>query len=57
MPADPAADRRHDMGEFDVELGRLEQAFGLGLRGLRRLQRLAALVDGGVRNRLGLVQM
>ena len=44
------------MGEFDVELGRLEQAFGLRLRGFRRLQRLAALVDGGVRDVLGLIQ-
>jgi hypothetical protein len=43
MSADPAADRSRDVGEFDVELGRLEQAFSLRLCGLRRLQRLAAL--------------
>ena len=33
------------MAEFDIELGRLEQALGLGFRGLCCLQGLAALVD------------
>ena len=44
------------MGEFDVELGRLQRAFGLRLRGPCRLQGLAALVDDGVGDRLGHVQ-
>ena len=44
------------MGEFDVELGGLERAFGLHLGGARRLQGLAALIDDGIRYRLGLVQ-
>ena len=56
MPADPAGDRRQHMGEFDVELGRLQRAVGLRLGGPRRLQGLAALVDDGIRNRLGHVQ-
>ncbi len=42
--------------EFDIELGGLERAFGLHLRGARRLQGLAALVDDGIGHRLGQVQ-
>ena len=45
MAADAAGDRRHHMAELDVELGRLQRAFGLHLGGVRRLQGLAALVD------------
>ena len=57
MAADAAVDRRRDMGEFEIELGRLQRALGLDLGGLRRLQRLAALVDDAVRRRSGLVQL
>ena len=45
MAADAAGDRRHHMGELDIELGRLQRAFGDDLGGVRRLQGLAALVD------------
>src|SRR3954447_6769977 len=45
MAADAAADRRHYMGEFNIELCGLQRAFGLGLGGTRRLQRLTGLVD------------
>ena len=34
------------MGEFDIELRGFQRAFGLGLGGTRRLQRLTALIDG-----------
>src|SRR4051812_43640642 len=54
MAADAAGDRRHHMGEFDVELCGLQRAFGLGLGGTRRLQRLTALIDGLFRDRAGL---
>src|SRR3954468_21831967 len=54
MRADPAGDRRHYMGEFDIELCGLQPAFGLGLGGTRRLQRLTALIDGLFRDRAGL---
>src|SRR4051794_6539404 len=45
MAADAAGDRRHHVGEFDIELCGLQRAFGLGLGGTRRLQRLTALID------------
>jgi hypothetical protein len=35
------------VGEFDIQLGRLQRAFGLHLGGMRGLQGLAALVDAG----------
>ena len=53
MAADAAGDRRHDMGEFDVELRRFQRAFSLHLRGMRRLQGLAALIDDGIGDRAG----
>ena len=51
MAADPAGDRRQHMSELDIELGRLQRAFGLHLGGVRRLQCLAALVDDLIRRR------
>ena len=45
MATDAAADRRQHMGELDIELGRLQRAFGHDLGGVRSLQRLAALID------------
>ncbi len=56
MTADPAADRGRDVGEFDVEMGCLQRARGLHLRGLCGLQGLPALIDNGIRDRLGLIQ-
>src|SRR5437868_6978905 len=56
MTTDPSANRRQDMGKFDVELGCLQRALGLQLRGLGRLQRLTTLIDNRVRDRLGLIQ-
>ena len=56
MAADAAGDRRHHMGELDIELGRLQRAFGLHLGGVRRLQGLAALVDDGFGDGAGLDQ-
>ena len=44
------------MGELDIELGGLQRAFGHGLGGVRRLQRLAALVDDLFGDRAGLDQ-
>ena len=44
------------MGELDIELGRLQRAFGHGLGGVRRLQGLAALVDDLFGDRTGLDQ-
>src|ERR1700744_2530198 len=40
----PVSGAKH-VRKFDVELGRLQRAFGDRLGGVRRLQRLAALVD------------
>src|SRR3954468_23202557 len=54
MAADAAADRRHYMGEFNIELCGLQRAFGLGLGGTRRLQRLTALIDDLFGDRTGL---
>src|SRR3954452_24347722 len=54
MAADPARDRRHHMGEFDIELCGLQRAFGPGLGGTRRLQRLTALIDDLFGDRAGL---
>src|SRR4051812_41467667 len=54
MAADAAGDRRHHMGEFDIELCGLQRALGLGLGGTRRLQRLTALIDGLFGHRAGL---
>ena len=42
------------MGEFDIELCGLQRAFGLGLGGTRRLQRLTALIDDLFGDRAGL---
>ena len=44
------------MGELDIELGRLEYAFGLGLGGPRRLQGLAPLIDDVLCHILRLLQ-
>src|ERR1700730_1516397 len=44
------------MGELDVELRRLQRAFGYGLGGVRRPQGLAALVDDLVGESAGLGQ-
>src|SRR3954471_10333286 len=54
MAADAAGDRRHHMGEFDIEPRGLQRAFGLGLGGTRRLQRLTALIDHLFGDRAGL---
>src|SRR5437773_5280756 len=54
MAADTAGDRRHHMGEFYIELCGLQRAFGLGLGGTRRLQRLTALIDDLFGDRAGL---
>src|SRR3954454_9083515 len=54
MAADAAGDRRRHMGEFDIELCGLQRAFGLGLGGTRRLQRLTALIDDLFGDRAGL---
>ncbi len=54
MAADTAGDRRHHVGELDIELGCLERAFGDGFGGVRRLQGLAALVDDLFGDRTGL---
>ena len=56
MAAGAAGHRRQHVGEFDIEFCRLQRAFGLHLRGMRRLQGLAALVDDGFGNRAGLNQ-
>ena len=56
MAADAAGHRRENVGEFDIELGSLQRAFGLRLRGVRRLQGLAALVDDGFGDCTGLDQ-
>src|SRR5262249_28084966 len=45
MAADAACDRRLHVGELDIELRRLQRAFGLLFRGMRGLQGLTALVD------------
>ena len=45
------------MGEFDIELCGLQRAFGLGLGGTRRLQRLTALIDGLFGDRAGLHEL
>ena len=45
MAADAAVDRRHHVGELDVELGGLQRAFGDGLGGVGGLQSLTTLVD------------
>jgi len=44
------------VAELDIELRCFQRAVRLRLRGLRRLQRLAALVDNGIGDRLGLIQ-
>ena len=54
MAADAAGDRRHHVGEFDIELGRLKRAFGDSLGGKRGLHCLAALVDDLFGDRAGL---
>ena len=56
VEADPAGDRRPHMSKLDVELRRLQGALGLRFRRARGLQRLTALIDGGIRDRLALVQ-
>ena len=56
MAADPAGERGQHMGKFDIELGGFEHALGLQARRIGGLQGLAALVDDGVGDRLGLVQ-
>src|SRR3954470_7281392 len=54
MAADAAGDRRHYVGEFNIELCGLQRAFGLGLGGTRRLQRLTALIHHLFGDRAGL---
>ena len=56
MAADAAGHRRQNMGEFDIEICRLQRAFGLHFRGVCGLQGLAALVDNGFGNGAGLDQ-
>src|SRR4051795_13421520 len=56
MAADATGDRRHHMGEFDIELCGFQRAFGLGLGGTRGLQRLTALIDDLFGDRAGLYE-